>query len=283
MNPEEKNPLQSLRTYQGDIEETLSKNKTSISSIVIMEQKRREQALGEDGLERNSGRRNKFFIIIGGTLLLLGITTVGIVYYMQSQNEIIVVQKTKALLAFGEEKIVPIETQTREKLVSLFDKEKESFKLPVNSILYINIVGEADISAPITLVLSLLAPRMPPSLLRSFEEKYMLGVYSFDTNEFFIILKTSDFATSFAGMLKWEADLQKDIGVLFDIEQNASTTINIFVDRSLKNKDLRILKDSVGNTLLLYSFVDKNTLIITKNETVFGAILPKYLIHKAAL
>ena len=124
---------------------------------------------------------------------------------------------------------------------------------------------------------------MPPSLLRSFEEKYMLGVYSFDTNEFFIILKTSDFATSFAGMLKWEADLQKDIGVLFDIEQNASTTINIFVDRSLKNKDLRILKDSVGNTLLLYSFVDKNTLIITKNETVFGAILPKYLIQKAAL
>jgi hypothetical protein len=40
----------------------------------------------------------------------------------------------------------------------------------------------------------------------------------------------------------------------------------------VKNKDTRILRDSHGNTVLLYSFINKETLIITTNEATFNEI-----------
>ncbi len=132
-------------------------------------------------------------------------------------------------------------------------------------------------------LLELLAPRMSPSLVRSFDAPYMLGVYSFDRNAPFIILGTTDYATSYAGMLGWETDAVSDVGSLFNIspETFASST-PVFQDEAFRNEDLRVLKDGNGNTILLYSFLDKNTLLITSNENIFTAILGKYLIQKAA-
>src|SRR3989344_6618496 len=70
---ENKNPLHSLRTYQGDIEEIMAKNKTSITSIVVAEQKRKEVILDLPKEAAHSNMRNKFFIILGFALLILGI------------------------------------------------------------------------------------------------------------------------------------------------------------------------------------------------------------------
>jgi hypothetical protein len=43
MNPEEKKPIKALRTYAGDVEEALSKTKSSAATIMIAEEKRREE------------------------------------------------------------------------------------------------------------------------------------------------------------------------------------------------------------------------------------------------
>ncbi len=285
-NPEEKVvekenlPIKSLRTYQGDVEEAVTKNNYSSSSIFLAEQKRRDQTLlnPEQGTDKEA--RNKFFLLVGGILLLLGIITVVSVYYIKSNQQVVIEKQTKALIGFSEEKIMPIANSTREELVTNIISEKQSFSLPVNSVLYINAVSGSSTPADLFLLLSILAPNIPPSLERSFDSQYMLGIYSFDTNEPFIILTTSDFVSSYAGMLKWEENMSFDLGKLFSIQQNASTTTRIFTDQSLKNKDLRVLREASGKTVLLYSFIDKNTLLITTNENIFSAILGKYLVNK---
>ena len=81
-------------------------------------------------------------------------------------------------------------------------------------------------------------------------------------------------------MLKWEKDMVSDVGKLFGISVNASSTPQTFVDQERRNKDLRVLKDENGKVILLYSFIDNNTLLITKNENVFGAVLSKFLISQ---
>ena len=106
----------------------------------------------------------------------------------------------------------------------------------------------------------------------------MLGIYSFDTNEPFIILTTNDFPASFSGMLKWENNMVLDLGKLFSISENTAT--KTFLDQALQNKDLRILKNTSEKTILLYSFIDKNTLVITTNQNILTAIVGKYLIGK---
>ncbi len=134
--------------------------------------------------------------------------------------------------------------------------------------------------ASISEVLGLLAPRMPASLVRAFENKYMLGVYSFDTNEPFIILTTNDFPVAYSGMLKWEKDMVADIGKIFNISVVNSEPPLAFTDEALKNRDLRVLKDNENKTILLYSFIDKNTLVITSNENIFNAIIGKYFVSQ---
>ena len=51
-------------------------------------------------------------------------------------------------------------------------------------------------------------------------------------------------------------------------------------DAVLKNKDVRISRDADWNRNFLYSFVDKNTLVIIGNETAFKEILDKLIAAK---
>ena len=272
-------PIKSLRTYQGDIDEALSKGKASAGTIMIAEQKRRDREEIKFAIPSNPAK-NKLFIVTGASLLLVGIISVGVVYYIKSSEQVTIIQKTKALIGFSEEKVMPVASLTTGQFIKSLISEKKSFKLPVNSVLYINTTGSDKNPAKISNTLALLAPKMPASLSRSFENKYMLGVYSFDTNELFIILTTNDFASSFSGMLKWEKDMPTDLGELFGIAKSDSLNLETFTDEALRNKDLRILRNADKKIVLLYSFIDKNTLVITGSENVFTAIIGKYLINQ---
>jgi hypothetical protein len=114
---------------------------------------------------------------------------------------------------------------------------------------------------------------------------FMVGTFSFGKNLPFIILKTSYFENAYAGMLSWENDLEKDFQVLFRLTgyQTAGgilaeltpTTIKKFSDSVIVNKDVRILKDETGQIMLLYGIIDKETIIITVNDTAFKEILTR--------
>jgi hypothetical protein len=291
MNPEEKDTqkdsvlaghdsIKSLRTYQGDVENAISQNKFSTTSIFLAEQKRKGAGLLNLDTPKNSDAKNKFFILVGGIMLILGVITVGAVFYIKSKEEVITIQKTKTLIGFSVEKTIQTNNSTKEKLVTEILAEKKSFNLPVNSVLYLNTINISGSSETAENLLLLMAPRIPPSLARSFDGEYMLGIYSFDTNEPFIILKTEDFASSFSGMLKWEKDMFYDFDKLFSISQNTASSTKQFKDETLRNKDLRILQDNNNKTVLLYSFINKNTLVITTNENILNAIIGKYNINE---
>lgn len=277
---DERVPIKSLRTYQGDVEELMAKNNYSATTVLVAEQKRRLAVPRAQAAPVNLESRNKFFTILGITLLFLGVATVGVVYFIKSMDQTVVIQQTKAILPFSTEKSFNIASSSRENLLTFILQEKASVQLPVNSVMFLNILINETDEAGAEKLLSLLGPNMPASLSRSFEDTYMVGIFSYDTNEPFIILTTKDYANSFSGMLKWEKDMSTDLGRLFDITQNTSSTTPVFTDEALRNKDLRILKDENRKTILMYSFIDKNTLVITKNESIFNAILAKYTTSK---
>ncbi len=273
--------IKNLRTYQGDVEEAIAKNHFTTSTILIAEQKRKAQnEISNPEIATNSSARNKFFILTGTLFLILGIATVGVVFYLKSRNTAVIVQNTKALMGFSEEKMISVSGLNREKIMDDIVSEKQSANLQVNSVLYINTVNTENEPENLENVLSILAPNMPPSLSRSFDKKYMLGIYSFDSNEPFIILTTSDFANSYSGMLKWEKDMVLDLGKIFSIPQFTGSSTPEFKDEAMKNKDLRVLKSGDKKTVLLYSFIDKNTLVITANGDILNAIIGKYNISK---
>jgi len=277
----EHEPIKSLRTYQGDVQEAMTRDRSSVTSIFLAEQRKKGKTLidGERKPLISTEEKNKFIAITAGLLLTLGIIAVSVGYYLSSKEKVLVEQQTKAIIAFSEEKILDLKGLDRNNLAKIVLEEKEKFSLPINSVLYINIEQSTGTPATVSDFLEIFGQKIPPSLVRTFSTKYMLGIYSFDTNEPFIILKTEDYPGSFEGMLRWEKDIVMDLGKIFSIEKNASSTEStVFTDKAYKNKDLRILKNSKGKTDLLYSFIDKNTLLITKNENIFSAILSKFFI-----
>jgi hypothetical protein len=93
----------------------------------------------------------------------------------------------------------------------------------------------------------------------------------------FIIFRLSSFENAFAGMLAWEETLAEDIGPLFKNSTKLATLYPTkeFEDITARNKDARVLRSETGEILLLYSFFDNNTLIITENDEAMRSLINK--------
>lgn len=286
MNPEEnqpQKPIKALRTYAGDVEEALGKTKSSAATIMLAEEKRRETKPELAPIRRTqSTETNRLYLVLGSVMLFLAIGVVGGVYYYKTNQKITIQEQSNALLNFNKETKIVVASSTRDKLIQKMVFEKDAFKMPVNSVLYLNTSDEKGKPVNAQDILEILSSKIPADLARSFDGKYMFGVYSFDTNAAFLIIKTNDYQIAYSGMLRWEKDLVNDIGRIFSTPQNMMGVSPDFTDEEYKNKDLRILKDQNGKSVLLYTFIDRNTIVLTTDENALGAILGKYSISQEA-
>ena len=95
------------------------------------------------------------------------------------------------------------------------------------------------------------------------------GSVSPNTGDPFILLKVRSFADIFPVMQSWENkmlyDLHGFLGVNISSDTNYLFTKN-FEDGIIANKNARILKDSNGNIVLMYVFIDDSSIIITNSE-----------------
>ncbi len=164
--------------------------------------------------------------------------------------------------------------------------------------------------APGGVLIKALSLSAPDLLLRNIEESSTVGVINEggDTRSFFI-LRVSSYERTFAAMLTWEPLMVREIGVLYPMYPDdlpepsvdlslvatstatttlatASSTVPVmpstpppvtvsgrFVDAVVANRDVRILRDSRGRSIMLYGYADRETLIIARNEAAFAALL----------
>lgn len=143
---------------------------------------------------------------------------------------------------------------------------------------------------------------LPASLARTLQNEHAVGVFSQNKeNSYFLIIKASDFGTAFSAMLDWEGTMVKDLSFL-NVETNinivavipdntasstASTTpittiipmkpeVFSWKDMIIKNKDTRGFVNEKGKSKIAYTFLDKNTILITNNISVIGDISSIY-------
>ena len=122
---------------------------------------------------------------------------------------------------------------------------------------------------------SIFGPNMPSSLVRSFDGDYMYGVDGIKHPRFFILLKTSAYDQTFAGMLKWEPKMISDLTPVLNILAKAAG--QSFTDKVITSKDVRAIVQSDGTISFLYGFIDNQTLLITTDTTTFQDITNRYV------
>ena len=162
--------------------------------------------------------------------------------------------------------------------------------------------------------LETLETNAPLPLYRSLKPEFTYGIHnssgSSDENRPFIIMKTSFYQNAFASMLSWEESLPDDLDFMISVPQltpeidtippisAATSTDDIatttesgtttpmeeveappapleFKDEVIKNHDARVLRDSNGHVMLLYSFADEETLVITNNTQTLERIFER--------
>jgi hypothetical protein len=284
-----------LRTLEGDIQEAIQERNTSAASMVMAEQAKTATAVSQPKERRPSNFNKKLFIIVASIILVtLGL---GGAYYFYLQSPLApsapAVQKPAAIPS-----IVAPDAQRTLDLTGLgsgaarvaTQKAISNIATSNGSILQIipveketngssNIINATDF-------ISLLDLPAPNVLSRSLNNQWMLGTYNDNGHSApFIILTDNFFQNAYAGMIAWESTMSDDFANVFGYSNitvsgsGTSTLASYFniqgswKDGVIQNKDVRAFTKPDGTVLILYSFVDNNTIVITTDDKALSEII----------
>ncbi len=254
----------------------------------------------------------KTIIIATSIMLLAAAGGIGFYIYTRSQPVLLAEQMPAPFITVDETKTVLLQPADKRPAVMnalMAAKGGISLSLGLVGRLLIAKPGPLndgtllEVSAPE--FLQTLAPEAPLQLVRTLEPQMLLGVHSFDENQAFMVLKADSYETAYAGLLAWEASMYRDLTPLFNRKPavravplapmaptTASTTSATatsseaaplaqqfsqgnFVDQIVENHDARVILSPEGDILLLWTFLDRSTIVITTNEATLREIISR--------
>jgi hypothetical protein len=240
----------------------------------------------------------KIFMVIVSIILIVG--GVGAGYYLYLKSPLakptvvpISTSKVPSIIKPETQKIVPIGNlkgvSLEEKIRSVVVSDAVAAGV-LNEIVLTQTTGSSTIRVTALNFIKTIGYQTPEIFKRSLMNIWMLGAYGSDEgNAPFIIFKTDFFQNSYAGMLDWEKNMVDDLAILLNFEekiknQNNTGTSTVrgylavrgrFEDKIILNRDVRKFTNENGVSLLVYSFIDKDTLVITTSENVLRSIIQK--------
>lgn len=286
-----------IKTFELDAAQFLKDKNTTVSDIALAEHKRRLREVKKPATQPVEQRKSKMVLVLSLFSLFFVIASIAIIYFVISiQKDRPVLVNTESVLS-----LIPIEAEKeidfsiidRDKIKNILASERENASLTLGKILGFYFTeptpkGKSLIKTTRFFEIAKFNP--PAGLIRSFSKEFLLGIHSFNGNQPFLILKTNSFQQAYTGMLGWENNLIDDLSPLFyspekNPEAELDSTEKIlnqkgFVDSVLKNKDVRILRNDSGKIILIYSIIDKDTIVITTNEYSFTEVITRLTTKK---
>jgi hypothetical protein len=133
--------------------------------------------------------------------------------------------------------------------------------------------GETSRLATSNEFFSTLGITLPRTLSAALDDTFMIGSITTTKPEPYLIIRSYNFDQLFAGLLEWEGAMRTDLLPLFG---TPAPTSKFFTDAVQNNKSTRILYDDMGNEILLYSFINQNTVIITTSAEALAALIQEF-------
>lgn len=262
--------LSSLRTYQGDMAEFIHEKDESVASIALKEKAHREEVQRQTPeVPKKSHLRTVLAISISLILLVIG---AGATFYISksiNQNTVSKVQLSNTLIPYTD--TVNLDNLTKATLKGVI--EKGVFSDGVTLFL----LGGANENIQKKDFLEQANVSLPNTLERNLKEEMALGVFKAQTGKIspFVILTVREFGGTFAGMLEWENTMAQDLD--FAVLGQVSSTTPEWRDVIVKNKDIRALLTTEGASLIAYTFINKQTILIMSDMDLVPDINSIYI------
>ncbi len=284
------NKIPAIRTYQGDVNEYIKKEGKTLADIAIAEQNRKSR--DSTMIEIDNSQKKGWVIKILISLLILCLISLGAFFLYNFLNKLDpnfqdIDKTTPELLAFGiKTKTVNLDNlSTKDLLEKINDQLTET-----GEIYNLKITYQEKVLPAIT-ILETLGIYVPSTLARSLKEDYALGTIGGGAARF-LVLKISYYPNAFSGMLKWEEKIYKDLYSVLKLQKESSPLLNAtstsskdlkksaFYDSIISNRDSRVFKDANNRTLLIYTFIDNETIVIAPSENIIKNITEKLTIKR---
>ena len=289
-----------IRTYRSDAEETIKSGHISSINIAIAESnkmlKKSQEQQGIDP-EIKKIKINKTLLITSILLIFGGALAIGIPYFIvnRENNKNVAPEEniSKSIITADLTEKINIDDLNLDRVSTTLKERVDQSSTRLGQIKNIYLTegqGESEAVITSTKFLNLIKANIPPEIERTLKPQYMFGLHNFGTNQRFLILKTGSFDVTYSGMLSWENDLWQDFKEVFaldsgEVENSTTTTkdfgieIKKFQDAIFSNKDCRVVKNTSGEIIFLYSIVDQNTVVITTNVNTLKELISR--INKA--
>lgn len=301
--------IKSLRTYESDVADLMSHKRTSVASIAIAENDRaKKEGVSTEPDEPTHLTRNLTITLIS---LVLVVTGLGGAYYLYSQSPLgtkapvatsTPIQSSVGIINADSVATIQIDELSANAILDRIQNEasKPQAENSIKEIVLTNKINNQTFRVPAPRMLDIMKIQAPDILERSLDNSWMLGTYNDNNNNksIFVISKNNFFQNTFSGILQWESlmpdDLKQflyrspvaDIANVSSSTTVASSTIDEnyptyftlrgqFLNKIINNKDVREFVTPDGRILLIYSFIDSSTLIMTNNEATLIAVLDR--------
>lgn len=307
--PPPANTVAPIHTYKTDFSDHIKATDASTTSILTADQNYEQPS---EALRAQRSYAPLFFTI-GALLLVGGVAGVFYAYYhnIQLSAPVATTQIAPSLITPNKTQEIPNTGTNLMQTLALTATNAQlpngSIMLTYIKIATTTIRGATTtIPAPGGYLIARLNLSIPPILLRNIAVDSTVGIIhaGAQTRPFFL-LHVASYDATFAGMLRWEHNMPQDFTQIYPpyktvrtepspSTHNASTTasstlsgnagqisFNIpsqkitpsFTDEIIANHDVRILRNAIGQSIMLYGFKNKSTLIIARNPAAFIEIL----------
>ncbi len=287
--------VQPLETYQSDIQKYIHDKNVSSITVAAAEQDRRFKA-GESievaplSPEWHSSVWLQIGAGIAGVLLIGG--AIGIFGYAFLSSQSLPASGTPVapfIAVDGSADVALHPGDTRRTIMTSFVDAKNKVRLSLGLVGQLRPVlasSTGNIPLKAQTFMTVFTPSIPSQLLRILQPQFLLGVHSYTVNQPFLMFTVDSYQGGYAGMLAWEKTMRLDLLPLFaaivpphsQLLTASSTAVvtvidNTFVDSVLENHDTRVIRNNYGDILLLWTFIDRTTILITTDaETVHEVI-----------
>jgi hypothetical protein len=274
-----------LRTYERDVAEKVREGGASTVSVHLEERKKKgvpEEARRKRSAPKVMGART--ILIIVGILVVIVTGVFAVFNFVSNTRSPDLASEEKGISIIKADSIITLDVsdEDREGIAIVIE---ENLGVPPSGLWITNfLLTEKNVfglTKPLSSksFFSKLSAQVPPRFLRALGEAFNIGFLTFSsTKEGFILSEIDSFENAFAGMLDWEKSLVIDLESL--ITSSNDSPSGTFRDIVIKNEDSRILRDKAGKSIIIYSFIGDDLLLIARNEETFREILDRYVVTK---
>lgn len=291
-----------VRTYKDDIASAIQANHLSSINIAIAENEKMHSQIADDMADKGSGTgvgsKSKLVITLSVIIVIIAVLAVAITYFVQNKNSTPTTTSnpvTVSILSADYKDEFSTSSIIKGRFSSALSSRLNDLKVPAGSIYspYVTIgASSTKRLATANEFVSLAEFNTPDILKRVLVTDFMVGMYAFDQNQPFVIFKTNSFENTYAGMLEWELNLEKDFTKLFRLNGGneiggtiailSASSTHKFQDGVVSNQDVRLLRDSSGKIMFIYNILNKDTIIITTGDQALKELILRINKEKGA-